>query len=1096
MNKFLKKYSFAILFSILSLYGCIDELDFMPSPDNTDSEKGVFTLQLPVKKGIISRAMAEVHEDSIAEMAILAFVSNSGSEQLSFYSVVNSTDIIRDGIDRKKYTVTVSLKTGTYSSIVLLANSNSVLSANNSVLLMGTSRTTIEEKLIKELSDGNKWDANSANPEAIPMFGEASGGGTGITISPGTVPFNGISMTRIMARINFSNNESNFTLQEIYLCNFRRDGQLMPGPTAPTLPSIVRRHSQPLQYGTANNEIYVFEQDPSDGIEGSTMPFMIIGGDYQNSGVITYYRIDFVNRINEGTPQATNKFLSLFRNHAYNIIIDEVKGAGYATVADAAKCLPFNTVTRILVFDDGGIENILFDGEYYLAISHEKMELDKNAQTEVLHVETDNPLGWKIEQVGGAGWLSIDRLSPGQNDNGNLDVTVTAYNNATQPRTAAFNINAGRLDYTLPVEQSFLDDISLEITDLMGNPINEVLFMSHPLGNKSAHNNDFIVRWKGPACKIHVGMIGNRQFPLPPTLSDGYVLTTGQEIYTYHLNSPSAFTLDEIDPETGNPFIEEGAVITFEVYNGTDKITKALYIRHQCASIVFDDLTELCYMGHAYSFGVRSNTLWKLSKIETEIDGLFQNVSGQDFTAELNTIGGNDVLTGSIINMRLDIPVYDPATENWGMGKARRKIRLTFSDENGIFPDVTKTLIAILPDANSFSVRNGGGTLPTVGDGKEGRGGYILIPIRKLFWIWEKELGRPLNHSDLGGLNLNAEVEWQTFDGLIPITGNSMQLINPLNNGDYRDYLIRVQTTDHPTDANKLGNALISIKSNGEILWSYHIWVSDYFPDHNRGNTFTNMYSNMELMSYNLGATVSVDEFIPTPGGTFSAYEKGIAGLFYQWGRKDPFPGGRLDVSGNDIDLNIHTNQMEVVKPGGQPVYTNFQTPTQVINLDKSINNPTTFYEWGSSLNDWYTTSGNTKDQNHYLWKDTKNRKHFYDPCPSGWKIAPSADAAWQNMTNYKRWDNTSYSQWIEMPDGQTLHVFASGIMGGYNQKPNMWIYYRIFGFILNDYWDDYNASAIVVMEDTFTSGSIDRYVGANVRCARDTYNWYGNNWN
>lgn len=32
---------------------------------------------------------------------------------------------------------------------------------------------------------------------------------------------------------------------------------------------------------------------------------MLVGGEYKNSGTTTWYRIDFVNRENEGTPRQT-----------------------------------------------------------------------------------------------------------------------------------------------------------------------------------------------------------------------------------------------------------------------------------------------------------------------------------------------------------------------------------------------------------------------------------------------------------------------------------------------------------------------------------------------------------------------------------------------------------------------------------------------------------------------------------------------------------------------------------------------------------------------------------------------------------------------
>ncbi|MCD8193086.1 MAG: hypothetical protein LUD74_00755, partial [Tannerellaceae bacterium] len=292
--------------------------------------------------------------------------------------------------------------------------------------------------------DVEKWKTGTTDAQPNPMCGEVTGGSAGITIKPGEAPFSNVTLQSMLVRINLTNNEDEeiFQLQEVYLYHIRRNGLIIPGQTTPSLPSTPVRHSEPMQYSTGNNEIYIFEQDRSNGEEESNMPFMIIGGDYAKSGVTTWYRIDFVNRIENETK---NEFIDLTRNHGYNIIISQVKAKGYETREQAAQCLPVNTVTEILKFDDGDVENILFDGKYYLAISLETIQFDKNAGSTQLKVKTDNPLGWKIQQQGGTDWLRIDRTEPsGPTDDGELTVQVDQHNQS-QARTAAFNISAGRL---------------------------------------------------------------------------------------------------------------------------------------------------------------------------------------------------------------------------------------------------------------------------------------------------------------------------------------------------------------------------------------------------------------------------------------------------------------------------------------------------------------------------------------------------------------------------------------------------------------------------------------------------------------------------
>lgn len=137
----------------------------------------------------------------------------------------------------KKYTITATLKAGTYSSIVLLANCGDILNNNPSLLTDGTPKTDIEQGLTATLGDGSKWNASSTNPTPAPMHGEVSGGSSGIVIGNGQNPFNGIPMTRMTARINLTNNDpGNFTVEHIHLYNLRRSGQVIPGQTPPHTP--------------------------------------------------------------------------------------------------------------------------------------------------------------------------------------------------------------------------------------------------------------------------------------------------------------------------------------------------------------------------------------------------------------------------------------------------------------------------------------------------------------------------------------------------------------------------------------------------------------------------------------------------------------------------------------------------------------------------------------------------------------------------------------------------------------------------------------------------------------------------------------------
>ena len=89
-----------------------------------------------------------------------------------------------------------------------------------------------------------------------------------------------------------------------------------------------------------------------------------------------------------------------------------------------------------------------------------------------------------------------------------------------------------------------------------------------------------------------------------------------------------------------------------------------------------------------------------------------------------------------------------------------------------------------------------------------------------------------------------------------------------VKNVSYSNGEITFRATD------RKGNAVIAAKdAAGNILWSWHIWLTDQPVEH--------VYKNNAgtVMDRNLGATSA------TPG------DIGALGLLYQWGRKDPFLG-------------------------------------------------------------------------------------------------------------------------------------------------------------------------------------------------------------
>lgn len=161
------------------------------------------------------------------------------------------------------------------------------------------------------------------------------------------------------------------------------------------------------------------------------------------------------------------------------------------------------------------------------------------------------------------------------------------------------------------------------------------------------------------------------------------------------------------------------------------------------------------------------------------------------------------------------------------------------------------------------------------------------------------------------------------------------------------------------------GNALIAATdSKGQIIWSWHIWASDYDP---AATAQTSSDGNI-LMSRNLGAWAESNDTEKSAWGS--------CGTYYQWGRKDPFVGGKAYMQ--TVDQSMYNASGAWVGVSARA------TSQSVGTISYATQNPTTIiYGTEKSGYDWLAKHDNT------LWSATT--KTAYDPCPAGWRVATAS---------------------------------------------------------------------------------------------------------
>ena len=210
--------------------------------------------------------------------------------------------------------------------------------------------------------------------------------------------------------------------------------------------------------------------------------------------------------------------------------------------------------------------------------------------------------------------------------------------------------------------------------------------------------------------------------------------------------------------------------------------------------------------------------------------------------------------------------------------------------------------------------------------------------------------GVDIDDYSVNGIPATAEVYWETFGtDVMPTEGDLIKQVT------YKDGYVMFRTADLFRE----GNALIVVKGeSGGILWSWHIWMTDVPKEQ--------VYYNNAgiLMDRNLGATSA------TPG------DVGAHGLFYQWGRKDPFLG---------ISANVYETTTACKATG-------FWPGTYEVSIASTIKGtmeaPTLFItsstESGIS-NDWL--GKDPWSVSDVRWTGADQDKSIYDPCPPGWRV-------------------------------------------------------------------------------------------------------------
>lgn len=203
------------------------------------------------------------------------------------------------------------------------------------------------------------------------------------------------------------------------------------------------------------------------------------------------------------------------------------------------------------------------------------------------------------------------------------------------------------------------------------------------------------------------------------------------------------------------------------------------------------------------------------------------------------------------------------------------------------------------------------------------------------------------------------------------------------------------------------GNALIGLfDAAGRCIWSWHIWATN-------GALTTHVYpSGYVFMDRNLGAE-NLD-----PGDPASR------GLYYQWGRKDPFP---YDLAAFDYGEGFAFGTYYGEDSSTATVAWAAAHPATLLGRAADPSDPAQrLSSWlgQPSPNLWGNASTGGRPT-------TAGAKSIYDPCPPGWRVPPPEAWTLEQTTVSSTIEGGCYlytgSVWPYYPYAGLLHVMPTG---------------------------------------------------------------------
>ena len=264
--------------------------------------------------------------------------------------------------------------------------------------------------------------------------------------------------------------------------------------------------------------------------------------------------------------------------------------------------------------------------------------------------------------------------------------------------------------------------------------------------------------------------------------------------------------------------------------------------------------------------------------------------------------------------------------------------------------------------------------------------------IRSVRLLWQTKENGDLGDAVMGIANSDNDhtniVDIKARDGS-PLTGPAT---------DLGQCLIYCRVAANTSGGSGVIAAYDGANGTGNILWSWHVWVTDYRPDASGIETvltpenkrkFKLGSTNTVMMDRNLGA---YEGAVSIPGTTLERSR--TSGFHYQKGRKDPFPSSYTTEKNMP---EVYTFALSATSPP-KHIMNRYEANGIRAIVPRSISSGATILQ--NAYRNPVSISGYTSyspDENGQWCSEYSNvkwdaTKTVHDPCPAGWRIPTEDD--------------------------------------------------------------------------------------------------------